>query len=148
MLLLAPNSREVRIEVGYGLEGDLPDIIANQIIQNVVIPKLKEGNSDAALVEGAKSLYAYMAEGTAPLAQSKYTYQEGDWDNIFWIVIILIIVIIVIIYIIFKNKGGGWGGPHDPSGRGGGSGFGRGGFGGGFRGGGGSFGGGGAGGKF
>ncbi|MDO5046863.1 TPM domain-containing protein, partial [Campylobacter sp.] len=39
LLVVAPNEKEVRIEVGYGLEGVLTDAISNEIIQRVIIPK-------------------------------------------------------------------------------------------------------------
>ncbi len=44
LILVAPNEREVRIEVGYGLEGNITDLVSNNIIQNVMIPAFKTGN--------------------------------------------------------------------------------------------------------
>jgi len=44
LLIIAPNERKVRIEVGYGLEGALPDAIANSIIQNTILPAFKQNN--------------------------------------------------------------------------------------------------------
>lgn len=44
LLIIAPNERKVRIEVGYGLEGALPDAIASSIIQNTILPSFKEKN--------------------------------------------------------------------------------------------------------
>jgi uncharacterized protein len=44
LLIIAPNERKVRIEVGYGLEGALPDAIANNIIQNTILPSFKQKN--------------------------------------------------------------------------------------------------------
>ena len=44
VFLIAPNDRELRIEVGYGLEGDLTDATANDIIQSDVIPLFKRGD--------------------------------------------------------------------------------------------------------
>jgi len=41
LLLLAKNDRRVRIEVGYGLEGALPDAIASRIIREYMAPKLR-----------------------------------------------------------------------------------------------------------
>jgi len=51
LLIIAPNERKVRIEVGYGLEGALPDAIANSIIQNTILPAFKQKN----YFEGASS---------------------------------------------------------------------------------------------
>ena len=44
LLLVAPNEREVRIEVGYGLEGTIPDGLAGDIIRAQIIPQFKANN--------------------------------------------------------------------------------------------------------
>jgi uncharacterized protein len=44
LLLVAPAERRVRIEVGYGLEGSLPDGLAGEIIRTEIIPEFKQGN--------------------------------------------------------------------------------------------------------
>ncbi|HUQ96813.1 MAG TPA: TPM domain-containing protein, partial [Chitinophagaceae bacterium] len=44
VLLIAVNDRGVNISTGYGMEGSVPDITANQIIQNDIVPQFKAGN--------------------------------------------------------------------------------------------------------
>ena len=44
VVLVAKNDHDVRIEVGYGLEGAIPDITASQIIRSDLIPNFKEDN--------------------------------------------------------------------------------------------------------
>jgi len=44
LLLVAPNERKVRIEVGYGLEGTLTDALSSVIITNALIPRFKTGD--------------------------------------------------------------------------------------------------------
>lgn len=44
LLIIAKNDRAVRIEVGRGLEGSLPDVIASRIIREVIAPQFKNGN--------------------------------------------------------------------------------------------------------
>ena len=44
ILVVAKQERKIRIEVGYGLEGVLPDSKAGQIVSNVISPKLKAGD--------------------------------------------------------------------------------------------------------
>lgn len=44
ILLVAKNDRKVRIEVGYGLEGAIPDIYANQIINQTIVPQFRNGD--------------------------------------------------------------------------------------------------------
>ncbi len=44
LLLVAKNDRSVRIEVGYGLEGVLSDAITNRIINDIIVPRFKQGD--------------------------------------------------------------------------------------------------------
>jgi uncharacterized protein len=52
LLLVARDDRKVRIEVGRGLEGALPDITCGSIIRNVIIPRFKAGDFDGGVKEG------------------------------------------------------------------------------------------------
>ena len=54
--------RKLRIEVGYGLEGDIPDAVAHRILQDTVTPELKAGRTDAAFEAGVDAILA-AAEG-------------------------------------------------------------------------------------
>lgn len=159
LLLVAPNDRKVRIEVGYGLEGIMTDALSSLIIQNDILPQFREGNMPAGIDAGVDRISAHLAlpeeEARAVAAQaiSQQRKQASDGEDglvIFWIV-----VMVVIFFMSIGNSRGGrryrggagpvviWGGGHSGGGSswGGGS---SGGFGGGFSGGGGSFGGGGA----
>lgn len=49
VLFILSDDRTARIEVGYGLEAKLPDAIASQIIQDDLIPRIKEGDHDGAV---------------------------------------------------------------------------------------------------
>lgn len=52
LLLVATESRKVRIEVGRGLEGDLPDVIAGRIIRTGIIPFFQQGQTGAGILVG------------------------------------------------------------------------------------------------
>ena len=56
LLLVAPNEKKVRIEVGYGLEGVLTDAVASQIINSVMIPEFKNGNMGEGVKEGVVAI--------------------------------------------------------------------------------------------
>lgn len=56
LLVLAQAERKVRIEVGMGLQGVLPDITAGQIIRDVMAPLLKANNFDQAMSDGADAI--------------------------------------------------------------------------------------------
>lgn len=52
ILLVAKNDRKLRIEVGYGLEGALPDVTAKRIIDEIITPKFKTGDFDGGIEAG------------------------------------------------------------------------------------------------
>lgn len=52
LLIVAPNERKVRIEVGYGLEGYLTDALSALIIQNQILPHFRDGDMPAGIVAG------------------------------------------------------------------------------------------------
>ena len=56
LLVVAPNEKKVRIEVGYGLEGVLTDAISSQIINSVMIPQFKNGKMSEGVKEGVVAI--------------------------------------------------------------------------------------------
>jgi uncharacterized protein len=148
ILFVFAADRKLRIHTGYGLEGALPDARCKQIIEEVIVPLMREGRREAAITSGVEAIIA--------AAKGEYTgtgrtrLDERGLPIPLPLLFFLIIVFLVIISSINRgnpdviitrggsrhgNWGGGWGG-------GGGGGFSGGG--GGFSGGGGSSGGGGA----
>jgi len=143
LFFVAKNDRKMRIEVGYGLEGVLPDALASSIIRNDVAPYFRKNQYYEGTLAGLNGIFA----------ATKGEYKgnpKSEEENKFPIGVI--IFIIFVIYSIFRRRGrggrgGGFiyygGGLGGLGGRSSGGGFSSGGFGG-FSGGGGSFGGGGA----
>jgi uncharacterized protein len=58
ILLIARNERKLRIEVGYGLEGRLTDLISGRIIREVIVPRFKQGNFDQGVIDGVSAIMA------------------------------------------------------------------------------------------
>lgn len=56
LLLVAPNDRRVRIEVGYGLEGTLTDALSNVIIANAITPRFKTGDFGGGISRGVDDI--------------------------------------------------------------------------------------------
>ena len=56
LLIVAPNDRKVRIEVGYGLEGYLTDALSSLIIQNTIIPRFRDGDMPGGIVAGTDAI--------------------------------------------------------------------------------------------
>jgi uncharacterized protein len=61
ILIIAPNDRKLRIEVGYGLEGVLPDAIANQIIREVIVPHFRNDDYGAGVDAGVNAILKTIA---------------------------------------------------------------------------------------
>ncbi len=62
LLLIAPNERKMRIEVGYGLHGYFGGIMAGRVINDVIAPRFKEGNFDAGVTDGVAAILAHLAK--------------------------------------------------------------------------------------
>jgi uncharacterized protein len=153
LLIVAPKDRELRIEVGYGLEGDLPDATANTIIDSEIVPAFKRGDMAGGVRAGVNAILAALGGNYTPtrLASSS---SGNEFPAAAFSVFAFIFIVIVMInvrrdfgpgvrrgrYRRGYDDGGGW-----YSGGGGSSGSSGGGFSGG---GGGSFGGGGASGRW
>ena len=56
LIVVAPNDRRMRIEVGYGLEADLTDLTASHIIQNVMAPRFRENDFNSGIMNGARAV--------------------------------------------------------------------------------------------
>lgn len=76
LLLIAKQEREVRIEVGYGLEGKLTDLMAGRIIDQEITPRFKNGDFDGGIVSGVAAiaevvLGEYQGSGSTSRAKKK-----------------------------------------------------------------------------
>jgi uncharacterized protein len=60
LLIVAPNERKVRIEVGYGLEGYLTDALSSIIIQNDILPRFRDGDMPGGIVAGTDAMIAQL----------------------------------------------------------------------------------------
>lgn len=159
VLFVFQEDRAIYIQVGYGLEGALPDITAKQIIENEIIPRFRAGDFQGGVVAGTRAILAAVRgeyQGTGQTVRDRQGQGSGGMRG--WMIIAIFIVIILqsifgrrrgTMYSrrgrrgmwMFPGGGSSWGG-------GGWGGGGRGGGGGSFSGGGGGFGGGGAGGRW
>lgn len=58
VLFVFAADRKVRVEVGYGLEGQVPDAIASRIIRETIVPRVEAGDRDGAMRAGIAALIA------------------------------------------------------------------------------------------
>ncbi len=60
LVIVAPTEHKMRIEVGYGLEGTLPDVIASRIIRDIMTPAFKAGDYDNGIEHGVAAIVAQL----------------------------------------------------------------------------------------
>jgi uncharacterized protein len=158
LLLVAPNERRVRIEVGYGLEGTLTDALSTVIISNAITPRFKAGDFSGGIARGVEDIITVLTTDESEWSKRpslRLDHAQGQ-QPVNWLVLAGFAAFVILLLfsrtfraIVFASLltggggrggyGGGYGG-----GFGGGGGSGRGGF----SGGGGSSGGGGASGRW
>lgn len=90
LLLIARDDREMRIEVGYGLEGAVPDIEAGRIISEVLAPAFQAGEYDAGVEAAIERIMTDIRNG-APISEPRHPF---PWADIVYLVVILIIIFI------------------------------------------------------
>ena len=81
LLLVAPNDRKVRIEVGYGLEGYLTDALSALIIQNQILPRFRDGDFPGGIEAGTDAIIAQLQlppEEAAKIAAEASKARESD----------------------------------------------------------------------
>jgi uncharacterized protein len=76
-LIVAKNDRRVRIEVGYGLEGALPDAIANRIITETITPHFKLGDYDGGVEAGVDQMISVVNGEPLPAPDSKWEHHSS-----------------------------------------------------------------------
>lgn len=146
ILVIVTEDRKIRIEVGYGLEGVLPDSLAGDIIRQVIAPEFLRGRFFEGIEAGVAAITAatkgeYRATGGGKKGNRGRSFISFFWPFLFFFIFLSLLTSSLRRRRYYSRSSGGWfiGGPFWWGG--GGSG---GGFGGGFSGGGGGFGGGGA----
>jgi len=160
VLFIFQQDRAIYIQVGYGLEGVLPDARCKQIIENEITPRFRAGDFQGGVAAGVRAMLASIRgeyQGTGATVKDAEGRSNGSGLQGWMVIAVIIIIILQSVFgrrnsvytrrgrrgiWMFPGSGGGsWGG-------GGNWGGGRSGGGGSFSGGGGSFGGGGAGGRW
>ncbi len=162
LLIVAPNDRQVSIEVGYGLEGIVSDAVASEIRRNEIVPHFKAGDYAGGIIAATDKLVTQLqlpedearkVAANAEQRQRKAKEPRFDFGTVVFLVIFFLFFVLPFLralrgggrrygapgVMIFPT--GGWGSGGSDWGSGGGSDWGGGG---GFSGGGGSFGGGGS----
>lgn len=163
LLLVVQQEHQLRIEVGYGLEGSITDAFTSRLIRDVLVPAMRAGQTAAGLEHAFDSLIKQAGSDGTPAPEAATPDSGGRRTSPLTLLIVLLFIAPILIPILIAmlrggggrggggrwGGGGGWGGGLGGGmwggGFGGGGGWSGGGFGGGSSGGGGGFSGGGGG---
>ncbi|WP_445329470.1 TPM domain-containing protein [Xanthobacter albus] len=110
LLLVAPKEHEVRIEVGYGLEGILTDAVSGTIIRNAIVPAFKAGDMADGIARGTDAIIEVLnldpeeARARARAAEEEMTLE--DWLGL----LVVALVVAVWLYILWRGISGSGGG--------------------------------------
>ena len=109
ILLIAMDDRQLRIEVGYGLEGAIPDAYAKRIIENLILPQFRQGRFYDGISDGVGAIMGLIEGEELPqVTQSSPSTYGITHQNLFVFLIIASLVILSIIKALVKNTGLKW----------------------------------------
>jgi uncharacterized protein len=105
LLLVVRDDRKVRIEVGRGLEGNLPDITAGRIIRHEILPHFKGGDYDGGVSAGVDAILGSLRGSYTPQAEEENSEIGGKLmaGGIFTVVVGLFTIIAL-----FARGAQGW----------------------------------------
>jgi uncharacterized protein len=92
ILLIAKNDRRVRIEVGRGLEGALPDAIANRIIEETIAPHFKLGDYDGGVEAGVDRIVSVVDGEPLPEPDRKWESHGSGLGNALPLLLVVVVV--------------------------------------------------------
>jgi uncharacterized protein len=97
LLLVAKDDRALRIEVGYGLEGALPDATANRIIEDIIVPRFKTGDFYGGIDAGVDAMIKVVDGEPLPPPQTQWhspsKVNGGNLHSLFIVGMILVFVV-------------------------------------------------------
>lgn len=101
LLLIAPNERRVRVEVGYGLEGTLTDALAKVIIANAITPRFKAGDFVGGISRGVDDIITVLTTDASEWQKRPSlrldTQQTSDPVN--WFIVALLIALVTLLIV-------------------------------------------------
>jgi uncharacterized protein len=94
LLVIAKNDRKLRIEVGRGLEGVIPDAVAKRIVAEMIAPRFREGDFYGGINAGVdRILRAIEGEPLPPPKPRAQTDRGGDWSQLLFIGLVVVLVV-------------------------------------------------------
>lgn len=83
LLLVAKDDRKMRIEVGYGLEGAIPDLIAKRIITEIMVPSFRQGDFYGGINNALEQIIKLIAGEQLPAPAQSIPSNGKLWDMLY-----------------------------------------------------------------
>jgi uncharacterized protein len=106
ILVVAKDDRTLRIEVGYGLEGALSDIVSKRIISETITPRFKQGDFYGGLQSGVEQIMGVVQGETLPAPQGHAIGNDSSFRQFLPILLIVALGMGVLLRSLFGKVGG------------------------------------------
>jgi uncharacterized protein len=93
ILVVAKDDRTLRLEVGYGLEGALSDIVSKRIISDTIVPRFKQGDYYGGIDAGVAQIIRVVDGEALPAPASQRTQGPDDLRQMFPFLLIVVLVV-------------------------------------------------------
>jgi uncharacterized protein len=108
LLIVVPSERQVRIEVGYGLEGTLTDAVSRLIIENAIVPRFRANDFPGGIARGVDDIISVLtgdaeewkrraAQRPDTVSSSPSTQSDSVWPIV--IVVLIVVGVIILCYL-------------------------------------------------
>ena len=104
-LIVAKDDRRVRIEVSYGLEGALPDAVANRIIDETITPRFKLGDYDGGVEAGVDQMISVVNGESLPKPDNKWE-RHGGLGSVLPLLLVVVLVASSVLRAMFGRLSG------------------------------------------
>jgi uncharacterized protein len=106
LLIVAPNERKVRIEVGYGLEGALTDAVSRLIIENSILPRFRANDYSGGISRGADDIIRVLSGDAAEFKQRAAQRPDGLPPWVLMAIALAVFLVVATIVSMLRQTGG------------------------------------------
>ncbi|MRG97998.1 TPM domain-containing protein [Polyangium spumosum] len=119
VVFVLAKDKKIDIEVGYGLEGQVPDAIASRVIREVMAPRLRAGDPDGAITGGVNALLQAIegkpfTPGPGETAEPQPRTRDFIWIGVLVVAFLVLFAVnpslaLTLLWVITRGRGGGGG---------------------------------------
>ena len=105
VMLISLDSRQIRIETGYGLEGELPDALCSQIIAHRMAPHFKRGDYSTGILSGVQAIQETISANYEGATRTDGSEEDQVAEGVFnGLVVLLVLILCVVMLASYRDK--------------------------------------------